>query len=221
LGGCSGVARSEGAQTMRGIRRLALAGMIFGIFSVSLSAEAVRQSGSERVLVVVDIQRDCTGDILKPPFLFQNGSDQYIARLNELIEQVSVIGVPVIYLRTNLKMQEAPGAALDPRLKVVGQEIFLKDSFDAFAASNHLLSLYLSSNPQVKELDLVGLDATLCVFQTAKGAVRKGYRAVVVMDAIETMTGKSTAELQAMYRKDSIQTTQSEELLLILHNCPR
>ena len=183
------------------------------MFILSVVPTAVAQATTTRALVVVDVQEDCTGSIVKPPFLFQSGSDTFIAQLNELITRANAAKVVVVYLRTNLKMEDGPGARIDHRLKVVGSNCFLKDSLDAFASSNHSFADFLQSNQQISELDFVGLDATLCVYATAKAAVRRGYRTNVALDAVKTISGKSRGDLEAMYRTVGIGVTSQQALL--------
>ncbi len=170
-------------------------------------------AASSKALVVIDVQEDCTGRILKPPFLYQKGSDAFIARLNSLIESAGGRGVPVIYLRTNTGMKEVPGAQLDTRLLVIGRLSILEDSLDAFASSDHRLEAALRAMPGVKELVLAGLDAALCVLQTAKGGREKGYAVTVLTDCIATITGKTPRQLSAMYRQSGITTISSADFI--------
>jgi nicotinamidase-related amidase len=196
----------------RPVGRILVAAALAGLLA-SVGAFGADARYPTRALVVVDIQEDCTGGIVKPPFLFQKDSTLFIEKLNALITRAAAVQVPVVYLRTNLKMQDVPGAKLDRRLKVVGTDCFLKDSLDAFASSNHQFTGFLSSHKAIAELDVVGLDAALCVYETAKTAARKGYLVRVVKDAILTISGKSSADLETMYAKVGIQTTTREALL--------
>jgi nicotinamidase-related amidase len=187
--------------------------LIAAILLPSVPAIADQPEGATRALLVIDIQEDCTGKILKPPFLFQKQSEDFIPKVNRIITDASLHNTVIVYLRTNFKMQDVPGAQLDARLKVVGTNCFLKDSFDAFSSSNHQFTDFLEFQKQIKEFYLLGLDATLCVYQTAKAAVEKGYSAVVLSDAILTVSGKTKEQIEQMYEKASIKVMTTDDFL--------
>ena len=79
-----------------------------------------------------------------------------------------------------MKRQEVPGSRLDARLKQRSANCFLKDALDAFSSSDGAFGNFLASRKDVTNLSFVGLDATLCVRETARAAVRRGYRATVL-----------------------------------------
>jgi nicotinamidase/pyrazinamidase len=171
------------------------------------------KAGQGKALVVVDIQEDCTGRILKPPFLYQKDSDTFIRRINELTGRAVDGGVLLIYLRTNMKRQEVPGAQLDARLEQRSPHCFLKDTLDAFASSDRAFSRFLLSRKEVTDLYLVGLDATLCVRETARAAVKRGYRATVVTDLVRTISGAPRDELEKMYANDGVRVMTGAQFL--------
>ncbi len=178
-----------------------------------LAAFASQEKLSEKALLVIDIQEDCTGRAIKPPFLFQKDSKAFISRVNEIITEASSRGVSIVYLRTSFKMQDVAGAQLDSRLKVLGANSILKDSFDAFSSSDHRFSDFLRSQRQIRKLYILGLDATLCVYQTAKAAVENGYWTGILTDAVLTVSGKSKRQLSEMYAAGGINVMTSDMFL--------
>ncbi len=192
--------------------------LLAAIFLLPYGVKAEQPGSAKRALLVIDIQEDCTGKILKPPFLFQEQSEEFIPKVNAIVTEASLHDTVIVYLRTNFKLQDVPGAKLDSRLKVVGTDCFLKDSFDAFSSSNHLFAEFLACQKQIKDLYLLGLDATLCVYQTAKAAVEKGYRTVILEDAILTISGKSEEQLEAMYEQAGIKVMTTAGFLVDLES---
>ena len=166
----------------------------------------------QKALLVVDIQEDCTGKILKPPFLYQKDSETFISKLNTIIDEANSDGVLVIYMTMNSKMEDTPGAKLDARLKVVNNNVFLKDNLDAFLSSNHKFEKFLMDNKEIKELYIIGLDATLCVNETAKDAVKKGYKTTILSNAIATISDKKIDEIINDYKMNGITVTTSDQI---------
>jgi nicotinamidase-related amidase len=176
------------------------------------TSSSINGRGNQSALVVIDVQEDATGNILNPPFLYQKDSDVFISKLNKIIEAANNDGVLVIYTRMNQEMKDTPGSELDSRLKVVDNNIFLKDTMDAFSASDHKFRNYLAANKQIKELYIVGLDATLCVNETAKAAVNRGYKTTILSDGITTISSKPMNEILNDYKNNGILVTTSNQV---------
>lgn len=62
------------------------------------------------------------------------------------------------------------------------------------------------------ELYLVGVDATYCVYNTALGALQRGYRVTMVSDAVRSRKALPGV-LERFWRKDTAITT-SDELVM-------
>lgn len=173
---------------------------------------STNESGNSKALLVIDVQEDATGHILKPPFLYQKNSDAFISRLNKIIETAKNDGALVIYTRMNSEMKDTAGAKLDARLNAASDNIFMKDTLDAFSASDHKFENFISGKKEIKELYIVGLDATLCVNETAKAAVKKGYRTTVLSDGITTISDKPMAEILNDYKCNGILVNTSDKV---------
>ena len=158
-------------------------------------------------LLVVDIQEDYTGPSARKRFC---DGDRIVAAANTLIAQAQARNALVVYVQNvfanpllsrlmgGLNLPGAPGTAMDRRLKSVpGAPTFAKTRGDAFG--NPALDEYLRQN-QVDRLLLVGLDGAHCVNSTARGALNRGYRVVLLEDGIATESGKSIAELARRWR---------------------
>lgn len=184
---------------------------LFSVSGCSTTTTTSKQN-YQKALLVVDVQEDCTGKILKPPFLYQKDSDAFISKLNKIIDAANNDGVLVIYMTMNSKMEDTPGAKLDSRLKVINNNIFLKDNMDAFLSSDHKFERFLTDKKETKELYLIGLDATLCIYETAKDAVKRGYKTTIITDAITTISDKKIDEIIADYKTNGISVITSNQL---------
>jgi nicotinamidase/pyrazinamidase len=171
-----------------------------------------------KALLVIDVQEDYTGLKGKQPVPYKN-VDSQIAIINRLVDKASRSGMKIVYIRhlyennllTRLLIRRGieglPGTELDARIKVVNGNDFTKKISDSF--SNPQLGAFLINN-RVNELYLVGLDAAYCVYNTAMGALNRGYTVTVVDDAI--MTQKNMSEVLKKYEKDGIQTLSSSKM---------
>lgn len=172
-----------------------------------------------KALLVIDVQEDFSGLKGRQPVPIKDAAEQ-IAVINRLIDNVSLSGMEVVYIRQlvddNFIMRNTigraiegqPGAELDARIKVINRNDFTKKISDAF--SNPGLDKFLIGN-QVNELYLVGLDAAYCVYYTALGAKNRGYKVSIVKDAV--MTQKNMHDVLKQYEKDGIAAVASAEIM--------
>lgn len=191
------------------------------IYTPTQGAKIAAYASPQKALLVIDVQEDYTGLKGKPPILYPNAESQ-IAAINGLIDKASKAGVKVVYIRqifddnvvTRLMggrtVEGKPGVELDSRINVVSKNDFTKKVSDAF--SNPRLDAFLIGN-QVNELYLVGLDAAYCVYNTAKGALNRGYKVTIVKDAI--MTRKNMNDILKRYDREGIAVTTTADLAVM------
>ena len=199
-----------------------LAVIVFAIakkmYTPTQGAKIAAYSRPQKALLVIDVQEDYTGLKGKQPVLYPNVEPQ-IAVINGLISKASKAGVRVVYIRQifddnfisqllgGRTIEGKPGAELDGRVNLVNRNDFTKKFSDAF--SNPQLDAFLTGG-QVNELYLVGLDAAYCVYNTARGALNRGYKVTVVKDAI--MTRKELSEVLKRYEKEGITSISSKNI---------
>ncbi len=189
------------------------------VFTPTQGAKIAVYANPQKALLVIDVQEDYTGLKGKQPSLYNNVEPQ-IAAINKLIDKASKSGAKVIYIRQicddnflsrllggGRAIEGKPGTELDSRISVVSRNDFTKKFSDAF--SNPRLDDFLISN-QVNEVYLVGLDAAYCVYNTARGALNRGYKVKVVKDAI--MTRKNMSEILKRYEEEGILSTSIAEI---------
>jgi nicotinamidase/pyrazinamidase len=178
----------------------------------------VTYADPQKALLVIDVQEDFTGLKGRQPVPYR-GVEPQIMTINDLIDRAAKAGLKVVYIRnlyddnfvTRLilgrDIEGKPGTEMDARIKMINQNDFTKKISDAF--SNPRLDEFMITN-QVNELYLVGLDAAYCVYNTAKGALNRGYRVTIVKDAI--MTRKNMSDVLKRYEKEGIVSTSSREI---------
>lgn len=172
-----------------------------------------------KALLVIDVQEDYTGINGKQPVPYKDVEEQ-IATINKLIDYASNSGIEVAYIRQTFDnnfvahllggraIEGQLGVEFDSRIRIVNKNDFTKKISDAF--SNPRLEEFLFKN-HVNEVYLVGLDAAYCVYYTALGAINRGYKVVLINDAI--MTRKNMGDILKRYKKNDILLSSSKEMI--------
>ncbi len=133
-------------------------------------------------LLVVDIQKDATE--LKNS-LFKN-TENFIENVNEVIEKFKENGGHIFYITHELEnnflnrlimqnrfIKGTEGSKIDSRIKIESNNFYIKTKGDSL--SNIELEKELK-RLKVSEIYIGGLDAKYCVYNTGKGAIKRGYK---------------------------------------------
>jgi nicotinamidase-related amidase len=94
---------------------------------------------------------------------------------------------PANWFRHSASLAGSPGARLDDRLRVVNDHYFPKRVGNAFA--NRDLDAFLRRHG-VSRVLLAGVFAHACVRATARGALRLGYRVIILRDGVATTSDR-------------------------------
>ncbi|HVZ57683.1 MAG TPA: isochorismatase family cysteine hydrolase [Chitinophagaceae bacterium] len=185
--------------------------------STSLSGQPV----TKKALLILDIQDDFTGDNARMP-MDAVQVKQMIDNLNSLITKLDPSSYEIVYIGNEFSKHDflnvfrhfaaikgTAGTKQDHRLKIISENYFPKNKENAF--SNPELNAFLKSK-SVTELYLGGLKAEACVFSTAKGAVRKGYKVHILTDCIATTTNKKRIKTLPKYVKAGAYNVTSETI---------
>ncbi len=129
-----------------------------------------------RLLVVVDVQMAMvTGEYAVP------NAENFLAKWGARIEEAREEGTPVMFVQNDGEepWDDAPGHPgwelfFSPR----GEERTVrKTTFNVFE-SNPQLAAELKAQG-VDELEMIGLQSELCVFESGKGALAEGFKVVL------------------------------------------
>ncbi|MEJ2595408.1 MAG: LPS export ABC transporter ATP-binding protein [bacterium] len=161
-------------------------------------------------LVVIDVQEGTTGKISADMHYVDQSAD-LIRKINAAIATAYEKGIPVIYIQQQTEnrllnwadgyylAEGHPGVALDKRLKIVSLNQFTKRKSDAF--SSYAFEKFLN-NQQINRLLITGLDIAYCAGRTSKAALNRGYKVVVIEDAVisetEELKIESLEELRSL-----------------------
>jgi len=154
-----------------------------------------------RGLLIVDVQNDfCPGGSLAVP-----EGDSVVPVINRLAPRFDVIVASKDWHpRSSVHFKKWPphcvqntsGAEFHPKLDATKiQQVFLKgtrdkdDGYSAFEATNLDLEKYLKAKG-VTELYVVGLATDYCVKASALDAAGKGFKSIVVTDAVAAVNVK-------------------------------
>ncbi len=147
-------------------------------------------------LLIIDLQRDLTEKTGIMP-INPEITDKVIENCNMIIEKNKKLIVVYIshefdsiiirFLAGGALKHGEPGGELDPRLKIVSNNRFLKHVSDSFSVPE--LNEFLVKN-QVDHLYIAGVDAKHCVNKTIRGALNRKYKVTVLYDGIGSATAR-------------------------------
>jgi len=138
-----------------------------------------RLSADKSLLVVVDVQERLAAAMPKAAI------ERLAANATILLEAARVLGVSVLATEQYPKGLGPTIAPIAEKLSVLGVAPIAKLDFDACGEPRFALALAARSP---RAAIVVGMEAHVCVFQTARELVRRGYDTYVVADAVASRT---------------------------------
>jgi nicotinamidase-related amidase len=127
------------------------------------------------LLLLVDIQERLAAAMPREAI------DRLVKNTGILIEAAHLVGVPIVVSEQYRKGLGPTLGALSGRLAAIGVEPIDKLTFDALSEPR-IGSAVGDARPRA--VVVVGMEAHVCVFQTARELVRRGYQTYVVADAV-------------------------------------
>ncbi len=134
-----------------------------------------RLSPASTVLLVVDVQERLAAAM--PP----EALERLVKNTGILLETAKLLGMKVLASEQYPKGLGPTLPALADRLREVGATPLPKTTFDACA---DLAIARALSDAAPRAVVIVGMETHVCVFQTARELVKRGYAAHVVADAV-------------------------------------
>jgi nicotinamidase-related amidase len=134
-----------------------------------------RLSPKDTLLVVIDVQERLASAMPPEPFA------RLVSNTGILLEAARVLGVPVMASEQYPKGLGATVAPIASKLAELGVTPIEKLHFDACGEPRFALAL---SALAPRSVVVVGMEAHVCVFQTARELVQRGYATFVVADAV-------------------------------------
>ncbi len=150
-----------------------------------------------KALLVVDMQEFAVGENHEKMFTYDNAA--LIQNVNTVITSydknsvyyiVNIMDDNFINKFAPFKVYDnSPEAALADGLSIVNDNIIKKHYGDAF--TNPQLDNTLKANG-ITDVDIIGVDGGGCVYLTAMGALKAGYKVNLLKDAIGSISQKKT-----------------------------
>ncbi len=152
-----------------------------------------------RMLVVVDVQKAMvTGDFAIPM------AEQFLSSWQSRIEAARAAGTPVLFVQNDGEepWDDAPG---HPGWELYftpadGERVVRKTTLNVFESNPTLADELKSAG--VSELEMIGLQSELCVFESSKGALAAGLKVVLpegmhaTYDSEAGLAGNISKEIQ-------------------------
>lgn len=161
-------------------------------------------------LVVIDIQERLVAAM--PP---ESGA-QAIARAERLVEGAKITGLPVLVTEQYPKGLGATVTSLKEKATGAGATFLEKVEFDATAneaVRAHLLRWRAEGRTAIV---LAGMEAHICVYQTARGLASLGFSVHVAYDAVCSREKANVEVARSLYHYAGAWASSSEVVLFDL-----
>lgn len=181
---------------------IALYAILILIFK-SANAQTQKNQLSDKLVIVVHVQEPYARDKLSKEY-----TADVIKKINQVIDKAepeNVIYAKQVHKVLNLTLKkiyvEKLDIALDNRLEIVNENIFLHDGGDAFK-SGELLEFI--KERKIKQIVIVGRVAEECITKTILGGKKLGYEMYMVPVAIVGQSEESKAKALNKLEKKGI-----------------
>jgi nicotinamidase-related amidase len=179
---------------------------------------------SYTALLLIDLQRDFLETNGRLPVGREN-ADRVIAASLRILNHALTAGWKLIFIKNEFKKRDwlgnfsrnnsaiagSPGAEIDPRIPVPGNaEIFSKAKSDAFSNPALEASLKVGS---IRQIVMLGLMTEACVCATASSAVRRGFKVLIIADAVASLEDVAHQRGLERMRQAGAEIKESAELL--------
>jgi nicotinamidase-related amidase len=138
-----------------------------------------RLNPDSSLLLVVDVQERLLGAMP------EGAQERLLANVDILLEAARVLGVKVLVTEQYPKGLGPTVTKIAARLPPLGVSPLAKLDFDAMGDPNVARAIHHS---EARQIIVVGMEAHVCVFQTARELARRGYATHVVADAVASRT---------------------------------
>jgi len=152
------------------------------------------------VLIIVDVQGKLAQVIHQREFLFEN--------LKKLIKGIRVLKIPILWLEQNPSGLGPTTAEIAELMS--GVTPISKMTFNACATAEFMAALTATNRKQIL---IAGIEAHICVYQTALDLLKRSYAVQVVADAVSSRTLQNK-EIALMKMRDAGVGMTSVEMAL-------
>jgi len=129
-------------------------------------------------LIIVDIQGKLAEIV--------HDSESVIANATALVKGARCLDLPILWLEQNAEKLGATAAGLSRALE--GKQPIPKFTFDACGSDEFIAAV---ENANVTNWLLCGIEAHICVYQTALSLLNRGYNVELVSDCVSSRTAQN------------------------------
>lgn len=172
-----------------------------------MDAAEMKLAPSESVLLVVDVQEKLAAAVPEAQ------RERTVRSIAALVEGARLLGVPVIVTEQYPRGLGPTVAALKEALARVEPKppVIEKIDFDACGAAG--LGEALASAGSRRSVVVTGMEAHICVYQTARSLLRQGRTVHVPMDAVCSRSAENARIAESLYAAGGAVVTCSETVL--------
>ncbi|WP_369436250.1 cysteine hydrolase family protein [Lysinibacillus fusiformis] len=183
--------------------------------SATTGVSIAKYDSPKSALLVTDIQNDTLG------ISEYGNTEPLIANINTAIEYANDSEMEIIYVKqeftrnpldsllsNGMYQAGSDGADLYNELSIQSDNVFSKLRSDAFS-SDHFEN-YLIEN-EIDTLYIVGADASGCVYKTALGGIKRGYRVFVLGDSLFSVKAGKLNTMLEKYQTKGIEITNIKD----------
>jgi nicotinamidase-related amidase len=183
----------------------------------------VPRSDTGTILLLIDFQNDYLDADGRLP-VAQDQVEPMVTAANKMVDAMRKAALDVVYVRNQFSqfsfvgnfarnfsaIRDESGSAFDPRLDATAGVYFNKDSEDAF--SNSAFETYLDGS-DCGRLVIAGVYADRSVLATARDALARGYKVVVISDAVGAASAQAREVALEKLKKLSAQIETSDQFI--------
>ena len=162
---------------------------------------------SKSVLVVIDIQDKLLSAMP------ESAASRVVLNAGILLESAQKMGIPVIATEQYSKGLGKTAQTLSAHFSS-DTAVIEKVEFDASANEDFLTALSkIVPTAAARSIVLVGMEAHICVYQTARGLRRRGFTVHVVADACSSRSHENEIVARGLWEKTGAVVTGTETVL--------
>ena len=136
---------------------------------------------NKTLLTVIDVQGKLADLMVEKDSLF--------LQLRRIIQGVQLLGMPILWLEQLPEKLGPTRPEIEPLLRETGKPI-AKTPFSAWASGEYRQALETSRRTHVL---LCGIEAHICVYQTARDLLERGYEVTLLEDCVSSRTRENRA----------------------------
>ena len=186
---------------------------LFLLFSIkSINAQSENNPLSDKIVIVVHVQEQFAKDELS-----KESTADAVKKINQVIEEAepeNVIYAKSVHKVLNITLKkiyvDKIDIALDNRLRIVNQNVFIDEGGDVFK-SDELYEFVKGKN--INQIVVVGRVAEGCITKSILGGKKLGYEMFIIPDAIIGKSKESkTKALNKLKEKGAKELSINSEL---------